>query len=139
MIYLCSMKKFLFIIGLLMGILLLAPGEDSESNSELIAANREAVMKEKGASDIQHNLEILSNELKESNCLTPRRNIQASGFSLDLRIHKTAERLLQYIRLKGENQLCKVSENVSAYQTINFSSLLCRMGYHIYALRKILI
>lgn len=140
MIYICSMKKILFIFGVLLGILLLAPQEDSwQSNDDLMAATQEAIMQERSVSDVQHQLEILGNELQSSSCLTPRRNIQAIGFSFELRIYKNAEKVLQYIRLKGENRLCRTSENVSAYQSINFSALLCRMGYHIYALRKIII
>lgn len=104
-----------------------------------MANSQEAVMKEKKTSDVQHRLEILSNELKESNCLTPRRNIQTSGFSFDLRILKNVERALRDIRLKEINQLCKVSEDVSLSQTINFYTLLSRMGYRVYSLRKILI
>ena len=52
---------------------------------------------------------------------------------------KKAEKAIQYFRLKEINLLRKVSEEVTICQTINFSTLLCRMGYHVYGLRKIII
>lgn len=137
--YICNVKNILFIVGLLMGMLLFAPEEETNSNELFMATGQEAVMKEKSSSDVQHRLEVLSNELKGSNCLTPRRNIQTSNFSFELRVLKNVEKTLRDMRLKEVNQLCKVSEDVSIGQTINVSTLLCRMGYHVYSLRKILI
>lgn len=136
-LYICIMKNILFIVGLLLGMLLFAPEMETKSNDLFVATSQEAVVKEKGSSDVQHRLEILSNELKGSHCLTPRRNIQSSGFSFELRILKNIERTLRDLRLKEVNHLCKVSEDVSVSQTINFSTLLCRWGYHVYSLRKI--
>ena len=52
---------------------------------------------------------------------------------------KIEEKAIQYFRLKEINLLRKVSEEVTICQTINFSTLLCRMGYHVYGLRKIII
>ena len=71
-IYLCSMKNFLFILTLLFGMLLFVP-EDVQNNNTTpdLQAQKEVVMMEKGTADMQHNLEILSNDLKGSNCLTP--------------------------------------------------------------------
>lgn len=88
---------------------------------------------------MQHNLEILGNDLKGSNCLTPRRTIQNVSNTFNIRLLKIEERATQYFRLKEINLLRKVSEVVTTHQTINFSTLLCRMGYHVYALRKIII
>jgi len=96
-------------------------------------------MMEKGTTDMQHNLEILSSDLKGSNCLTPRRSIQNVSNTLNIRLLKIEERAIQYFRLKEINLLRKVSEEVTICQTINFSTLLCRMGYHVYGLRKIII
>lgn len=120
-------------------MLLFVPEEETKSNELCMATSQEAVMKEKSSSDVQHRLEVLSNELKGSNCLTPRRNIQTTGFSFELRVLKNIEKAFWDKRLKEVNQLCKVSEDVSISQTINLSTLLCRMGYHVYSLRKILI
>ncbi len=38
---------------------------------EVMSATKEAVMKEKNTADAQRRFEVLSNELKSSNCLTP--------------------------------------------------------------------
>ena len=129
-IYLCNMKNFLFILTLLFGILLFVP-EDVQNNDTTLdlQVQKEAVMIEKGTADMQHNLEILSSDLKGCNCLTP----------LNIRLLKIEEKAIQYFRLKEINLLRKVSEEVTICQTINFSTLLCRMGYHVYGLRKIII
>lgn len=102
-------------------------------------AQKEAIMKEKGVADMQHHLEILSNDLKSSNCLTPRRTIQNISNTLNIRLLKIEKKVIQYFRLKEINLLRKVSEEVTICQTINFSILLCRRGYHVYGLRKIII
>lgn len=139
-IYLCSMKNFLFILTLLFGMLLFVPEEvQNNDTTPVFEAQKEAVMKEKGVADMQHNLEILSSDLKGSNCLTPRRTAQSPGNTLNIRLLKIEERAIQYFRLKEINLLRKVSEGVTICQTINFSTLLCRMGYHVYGLRKIII
>lgn len=134
------MKNFLFILTLLFGMLLFVP-EDVQDNDTMLdlQAQKEAVMMEKGIADMQHNLEILGNDLKGSNCLTPRRTIQNVSNTFNIRLLKIEERATQYFRLKEINLLRKVSEVVTTHQTINFSTLLCRMGYHVYALRKIII
>ena len=68
------MKDFLIILTLLFGILLFVP-KDVQNNDTMpdLQAKKEMVMLEKGAADLQHNLEILSCDLKSCNCLTPRR------------------------------------------------------------------
>lgn len=132
------MKNFLFILTLLLGTLLFSP--EMETNSDFTSlSDKEVVMKEKDSADMQHHLEVLSSDLKGSNCLTPRRTAQTTVNTFDIRIQKNAEKILQIIRLKEANLLRKVSENVSTCQTINRSALLARMGYHVYALRKIII
>lgn len=134
------MKNFLFILTLLFGMLLFVPEEVQKDHTTLdLHTQKEAIMMEKGASDMQHNLEILSSDLKGSNCLTPRRTIQNAGNTSNIRLLKIEEKAIQFFRLKEINLLRKVSEEVTICQTINFSSLLCRMGYHVYGLRKIII
>ncbi len=139
-IYLCNMKDFLIILTLLFGILLFVP-KDVQNNDTMpdLQAKKEMVMLEKGAADLQHNLEILSCDLKSCNCLTPRRTTQNISNTLNIRLLKIEKRTIRYFRLKEINILRKVSEEVTTYQTINFSTLLCRMGYHVYGLRKIII
>ena len=84
-IYLCNMKNFLFILTLLFVILLFVP-EDVQNNDTTLdlQVQKEAVMIEKGTADMQHNLEILSSDLKGCNCLTPRRSIQNVSNTLNL-------------------------------------------------------
>lgn len=133
------MKNFLFIIGLLISFMLFAPEERVKSNDELISANKEAVMKEKNAADAQRRFEVLSNELKSSNCLTPRRVFQTTSNTINVRIFKNMEKLLQDLRLRGENLSQRVSQHISNYQIVNLSTLLCRMGQHVFTLRKLII
>lgn len=132
------MKNFLFILTLLFGALLLSPQEEIESN-DMAASMKEAVMEEKGSADIQYYLSVLSSDLKGSNGLTSRRTVQSTNNTFNIRTLKVAERILQDIRLKEANALRKVSENVSICQTINLSTLLCRMAQHVFVLRKLII
>lgn len=134
------MKKILFIVGLLMGIVLFAPEEGmSSDDSHLSVTQDEAIMKEMTAANMQHHFEVLSNELKDITFLAPRRVLQTTNNISEIRVFKSVEKFLQHMRLKGENQLQKVSQNTSIIQTINLSTLLCRMGHHVFALRKLII
>ncbi|MCD7848721.1 MAG: hypothetical protein LUH63_02640 [Parabacteroides sp.] len=45
-------------------------------------------MMEKGTADMQHNLEILTSDLKGSNCLTPRRTVQTVSNTINIRLLK---------------------------------------------------
>lgn len=132
------MKNILFILTLLLGALLFSPQEEIESN-EMAVSQKEAVMKEKGSADIQYYLNVLSSDLKGSNGLTSRRTVQSTNYTFNVRTLKVAERMLQDIRLKEANALRKVSENVSECQTINLSTLFCRMAQHVFVLRKLII
>ncbi|WP_455637471.1 hypothetical protein [Parabacteroides sp.] len=132
------MKKILFILTLLLGCLFFSSQEEINSD-EIVVPNKETVMKEKGSADVQYYLTILSSDLKESKGLTARRTVQTTNNTFQLRIQKSAEKELQYIRLKEINALRKVSENVSECQTINLSTLFCRMAQHVFALRKLII
>ena len=132
------MKKILFILTLLLGCLFFSSQEEINSD-EIVVPNKETVMKEKGSADVQYYLTILSSDLKDSKGLTARRTVQTTNNTFQLRIQKSAEKELQYIRLKEINALRKVSENVSECQTINLSTLFCRMAQHVFALRKLII
>lgn len=135
------MKNILLIIGLWIGLFLLAPHEDANGDREgMTSSASEAVMKEKpSAADVQHHLEILSNELKDSNCLTPRRVLQTTSNASTFRIHHSVEKLLQAFRLRNTESLCRTAANLSVCQTNQISTLFCRMGQHIYVLRKLII
>lgn len=132
------MKNFLFILTLLFGILLFSSQEEIESNNTVVS-NKEAVMKEKGSADMQYFLTVLSTDLKGSNGLTARRTIQSTNNAFNLRTLKMAEKILQDIRLKEMNTLRKISLDVLECQTINLSTLLCRMAQHVFVLRKLII
>ena len=105
------MKNFLFILTLLFGMLLFVP-EDVQNNDTTLdlQVQKEAVMIEKGTADMQHNLEILSSDLKGCNCLTPRRSIQNVSNTLNIRLLKIEEKAIQYFRLQEINLLRKVSD-----------------------------
>lgn len=77
------MKNFLFILGLLISFMLFAPEEGTKSMDEVMSATKEAVMKEKNTADAQRRFEVLSNELKSSNCLTPRRISQTANNTIE--------------------------------------------------------
>ena len=128
------MKNFLFILGLLISFMLFAPEEGTKSMDEVMSATKEAVMKEKNTADAQRRFEVLS-----SNRLTPRRISQTTNNTIEIRIWKNMEKSLQDMRLRGVNQLHRVSQHISTYQIINLSTLLCRMGEHVFALRKLII
>ena len=134
------MKVFLHIIILLLGVFFFTAEESQDDTAVLLSqAQKEMVTVEEGTTDMQHHLDILSNELKDTNCLVPRRSIQTSSSTLNIRLFKFEKKILQISYLKKTNLLRKVSEEVTTFQTIKFSTLLCRMGYHIYGLRKIII
>lgn len=122
-------------------MLLFSPNDKEENSGPIdLSAQREAVMNEVSADNhMQHNLEVLSSDLKGSNFLTPRRTVQSSNNTVNIRLLKIEEKVLHQFRQKEMNLLRKISEDVITCQTINVSTLLCRMGYHVYALRKIII
>ena len=134
------MKVFLHVIILLLGVFFFTAEESQDDTAVLLSqAQKEMITVEEGTTDMQHHLDILSNELKDTNCLVPRRSIQTSSSTLNIRLFKFEKKILQISYLKKTNLLRKVSEEVTTFQTIKFSTLLCRMGYHIYGLRKIII
>lgn len=132
------MKNFLYILTLLLGILLFSSQEEVESSDNVVSAT-EAVMQEKSSADVQYYLAVLSTDLKESKGLTARRTVQLTNNTFHLRSLKLAEKVLQDIRLKEMNAQRKVLENVSQCQTINLSTLFCRMAQHVFVLRKLII
>lgn len=132
------MKNILYLLTLLFGILLFAPQEEIEGSDNVVSAT-EAVMQEKYSADIQYYLAVLSTDLKDSKGLTARRTLQLTNNTFHLRSLKLAEKVLQDIRLKEMNAQRKVLENVSECQTINLSTLFCRMAQHVFALRKLII
>ena len=134
------MKNVLFIIGLLIGTLLFASENETDGSRTATAAAQETVMKEKNpASDIHYRIEALGNELKENNCLTPRRVLPTPINAFQVRLQNTFTKVLQALRLKTQDAGYKISEDVSLGQTIHLSTLFCCKGHHVFALRKLII
>ena len=76
------MKRLLLFIGLLIGTLLFVSENETAGNDQAAPQGQETVMKEKNpVSDIHYQIEALGNELKESNCLTPRRVFHSRSVS----------------------------------------------------------
>ncbi|MDR0749231.1 MAG: hypothetical protein LBF62_06640 [Tannerellaceae bacterium] len=131
----------LIITGLFIAFLFFHTLDEEWANDSAALNKREAVVLEKNAAkDMQHRFEIISNDLRNSNFRTPRRSVQNTNISPDNnRVIQNLIRILQGFQLKGREQLRKVSEYVAECQTLNLASLLSRRGYHVYALRKIII
>jgi hypothetical protein len=135
------MKNMLFITGILTAFLFFHTLDEEWTDDNVTLKKCEAVVLEKNATkDIQHRFEIISNDLKNSNCRTPRRNVQKTNLlPANSKVCKNIIRILQDIQLKEKELLRKVSECVAERQTLYLASLLSRRGYHVYALRKIII
>jgi len=135
------MKKYLFIIGLFMAFFLNTSREKAEmyEGSELLTEYSCSVKEVNTAADTQKRFEQIGKDMRNSNCLTPRRHVQSNYISSHLRVVRNAVRIIQDIRLKEASQLQRVTEYVTSCQTTNYSILLSRLGYWIYALRKIVI
>ena len=85
-------------------------------------------------------LAVVNNELKNRSCILPRQtSVQWVHSPAKERTSRAPGKTLQQLRLKRENHLRKVCEAVSDIQTMHYSALLCRRGYYIFALRKLLI
>lgn len=82
---------------------------------------------------------VLSNDLKNSNLINSRRVVQSVSYNFNLRIFSKTEKHIQYIRLKGFSALAKLFEVKAVEHFTNYNALLCCCGYHIFALRKLLI
>ncbi len=139
-LYICSMKHLLLIIGVFVGALLLTSTDRVLEGEKLGLSVREAVMqKQSDASDIQHKIEAISNDLKDCSCLTPRRVFFSSNTLTNVRLTNSVERLIQWFRLKQVSAAYKISENISIYQNHYISSLFCSMGNHVFNLRKLIL
>ncbi|MDR1103066.1 MAG: hypothetical protein LBL42_04840 [Tannerella sp.] len=136
------MQRWLFACVLFLGVLFLdlqIKRENSRPCVRPVAATA-SLTGQKAPTDAEQRLTVLSNELKERTCVLPR---QTSGqwvrHTANKRTLRGLEKVLQQFRLKGENRLRKVSEIISECQIINYYTLLCRRGYYLFTLRKLLI
>lgn len=133
------MKQFLYIIGFLFTLLLLSPSEPKSNGSPIHLQETQSVMEETETANREQHLAILKDDLKNSNLLSPRRTIQNFSSNFNIRFQSQTEKNIQYFRLKGYDLVAKLLEEKSIIHHINYSTLLCRNGYHIFALRKLLI
>lgn len=133
------MKQIVFIVGILLAALLLSPSKRTISEHIAMTGHETTLCEKTTDSDMKERLEKISKDLRGSNFLTPRRPVQSTYNQPSARILKTATRLLYDVRLRGADQLQRISEYNSLCQTINYSALLTRTGYHVLALRKLLI
>ncbi|MDR1676251.1 MAG: hypothetical protein LBR86_07275 [Tannerella sp.] len=136
------MKRWLFAGVLLLGVLFLdlqIRRENSRTPVQSVAATASLTAR-KAPTDAEHKLTLLSNELKGHTCVLPR---QTSGQGIhhiaNKRTLRSLEKVLQQFRLRSENRLRKVSETISYCQILNYFTLLCRRGYYVFTLRKLLI
>jgi hypothetical protein len=133
-------KNILYIVGLFCLLLLFGISNDGTLNDGKAMVASEAVVKEKSSkADMQHQLEMISKDLKNSNGCVPRRIIQLNNTIQNAGISTNFIRTLQEFRMKEANLQQKVSEYVTYCQTTNYSAILGCMGYRVYALRKIII
>lgn len=134
------MKHLLLLIGLLIGTLLFASGNETDGSRQQTADARETVMKEKNsATDIHYRIEALGNELKDNKGLAPRRVFQPTGQSFQARLQQSFDKLSQALRQRSQGTIYKTSEEWSLGLTVHLSTLFCRDGHHVFALRKLII
>ena len=103
-----------------------------------IGRHNEVVKEKNDYSDIQNRIMTLKSDLSTSTCLTPR-TVQLTPSFLCERITRLAEKILQDVRIKEENLLRKTSEGVALTESLLVSALRSSAGYHVFALRKIII
>lgn len=134
------MKHLLLLIGICLASLLLPAEGNREDGRDTSGMTREAVMEERNATqDYQHRLEAIGNDLKGSQCLTPRRVFQPTSQLLDLRLSQQAGKLLQSFRLRQEEGLSRLSCQISSRQSTYLTALAFRMARQVFALRKLVI
>lgn len=134
------MKQFLLVIGFVLGTVLFFNQDEKAQPFDISSAlAKEAVMEDSAGRDMETCLAVLTSDMKNSNLLSPRRVIQTITYSFNLRTQNQVEKTVQYLRLKGHDLISKLLEYNSITHHINYSALLTRNGYHVFALRKLLI
>lgn len=133
------MKRAFYLIGLLLGLLLFAPEEGRQEQGNQQVTTEESYTQETATSDMECKLEVLSEELQHSQGLLARRSFQANGQSLTLRHIKTLEKILHETAIQQANQLHRLSQHRNLTYINHLSSLACREGQHLFALRKLLL
>ena len=133
------MKRAFYLIGLLLGLLLFAPEDSHQEQGNQQVTSQETCMQETATSDMERKIEVLSEALQHSQGLLARRSFQANGQSLTLRHMKTIEKVLHETALQLANLLHRLSQHRNLTYINHLSSLACREGQHLFALRKLLL
>ena len=133
------MKHTLYLIGLLLGLLCFAPEADRQEQGNQQVTSQESCMQATDTSDMERQIEVLSEELQHNQGLLARRNFQSNGYSLALRHMKTLEKILHETSLQQANQLHRLFQHRYLTFSDHLSSLACREGQHLFALRKLLL
>ena len=133
------MKHTLYLIGLLLGLLCFAPEETPQAQGNEGIASQETCMQKTTTSDMERHIEVLSEELQHCQGLLARRTFQANGQNLTLRHTKTLEKVLHETLLQQANQLHRLFQHRNLTYQNHLSSLACREGQHLFALRKLLL
>ena len=133
------MKRAFYLIGLLLGLLFFVSEESHQEQGNQKVTTVESYMQETATSDMERKLEVLSEELQHSQGLLARRSFQANGQSLTLRHIKTLEKVLHETAIQQANQLHRLSQHRNLTYISYLSSLACREGQHLFALRKLLL
>ncbi len=133
------MKKAIFITSLLCAFLMLTSTPKVDMNAVLEQTQETVVKAKSHTTEMNHRVEFLGKDTRGGNVLTARRSVQILSCSSETRSIGSIVRITQDIRIKGAERLQKISEFTSRLQTINYSALLTRKGYHVYALREIII
>lgn len=133
------MKRAFYLIGLLLGLLFFVSEKSHQEKGNQKVTTVESYMQETATSDMERKLEVLSEELQHNQGLLARRNFQANGQSLTLRHIKTLEKIVHETAIQQANQLHRLSQHRNLTYINHLSSLACREGQHLFALRKLLL
>lgn len=89
--------------------------------------------------DHEQQLETISKDLKSSKAVTVRRVASTFSNIFVSRMEKTITKDIHHTYLKRQNTSLRISEGLSVYQSLKFSTILSGAGYYVFSLRKIII
>jgi hypothetical protein len=131
------MKKWI-LIGLTMMLALLTGTAKQSGETPRQAPTTPALLTESRAADAESRLGELSSELKSRTCVLPRRTVLSTVHAVS-RTLPGDEKTARQIRLRHDESLRRAGETVTDRRSAFYLALLCRRGYYIYVLRKLLI
>lgn len=132
------MRKLFYIFGLLCWLLVLGSENGFGRTENEFPQTQDTVPDEQAASEHTEKQFILSSGLENSNCLTPR-TLQFNGNPVYQRAPKNILKQFHFLQLKEYDVQRKTHETTAVVQAIHCSTLLTGAGYHVFALRKIII